>query len=84
MPDSNDLKAQVLAAVSSWFDRETLRLRDDHFAYATRIKIQLGSPGGDEDGTLCLDASITEETHVGLGGLRVEGVRFETGGEGEG
>ena len=74
MPES--LKAQVLARVGAWFDAAAIRLRDDHMADAGQLTITLNHPGGDDDGTLCLEATVTEKTHLGIEG-RVEGVMFD-------
>jgi hypothetical protein len=74
MPES--LRVQLHKRLDAWFEREARRLRDEHFANCAELKIVLRHPGGDGDGTLCLEAEVIEEMVVSLEG-RVEGVKYD-------
>jgi hypothetical protein len=73
---SDSLRVQLHKRLDAWFEREARRLRDEHFANCAELKIVLRHPGGDDDGTLCLEAEVIEEMVVSLEG-RVEGLKFE-------
>ena len=73
-----DLKTQLTKRLHQWFDKAAVNLRSDPWCDAGQFTITLRNPCGDDDNTLCLEAVVTEKTHLGIEGC-VEGVKFDAG-----
>ena len=71
----SSLEDQLVTRLREWFRREAPRIKDER--HDAQFSVVINFPQGDEDGTLYLDARITEtNVHEEIGG-RVPGVKFE-------
>lgn len=75
-PEPPSLEDQLVARLRRFVAESAARLNTlGPGPHRTELVIHLLQPGGDDDGTLCLEAQVEERTHEDFEG-RVPGVGF--------